>query len=75
MPTPEITQPKVAIIAPGIPAICKPTNVEVFSANGPGVICEIVIISVKIRCDTHEYFSTTSCRMNGMIAYPPPILN
>lgn len=44
---PEITQPKVAVIAPGIPAILIPTNVEVFTARGPGVICEIVIISVN----------------------------
>lgn len=38
MQIPEITHPKVAIIAPGIPAICIPTKVEVFTANGPGVI-------------------------------------
>ena len=44
---PEITHPKVAVIAPGIPAILIPTNVEVFTARGPGVICEIVIISVN----------------------------
>lgn len=31
---PEITQPKVAVIAPGIPAILIPTNVEVFTGRG-----------------------------------------
>ena len=35
---PDITHPKVAVIAPGIPAILIPTNVEVFTARGPGVI-------------------------------------
>ena len=44
---PEITQPKVAVIAPSIPAILIPTNVEVFTARGPGVIYEIIIISVN----------------------------
>ena len=33
-----ITQPKVATMAPHIPAICMPTKVEVFTAKGPGVI-------------------------------------
>ena len=35
---PDITQPKVAVTAPGIPATPIPTNVDVFTARGPGVI-------------------------------------
>ena len=45
---PEMTQPRVARTAPGSPAIRTPTKVEVLTAKGPGVSCEIVIISVKI---------------------------
>ena len=44
---PNKIEPMVAIIAPIIPAILIPTNVEVFMAKGPGVICEMVIISVN----------------------------
>ena len=38
--------PKVAATAPGMPAIWMPTNVAAFTTKGPGVICEIVMISV-----------------------------
>lgn len=44
---PDKTQPNVATIAPNIPAIRIPTKVEVLTAKGPGVIWDIVIISVS----------------------------
>ena len=40
MKTPEMTQPMVATMAPAIPAICRPTKVDVLTARGPEVICE-----------------------------------
>ena len=40
-------QPKVAMRAPGIPAILIPTKVAEFTAIGPGVISAIVIKSVN----------------------------
>lgn len=43
---PDRILPKVATIAPDIPAIRIPTKDAVLTAKGPGVICEIVIISV-----------------------------
>ena len=47
MVNPEITHPMVATTAPGIPATRIPTKEEVLTAIGPGVICEIVMISVN----------------------------
>ena len=47
MRMPLMTQPKVATIAPGIPPIRNPTKVEPLTARGPGVIWEIVIMSVN----------------------------
>lgn len=44
---PDKTQPNVATISPNIPAIRIPTKVEVLTAKGPGVIWDIVIISVS----------------------------
>ncbi len=43
---PEIILPNVATMAPGMPAIRIPTNEAALTTKGPGVICEIVIISV-----------------------------
>ena len=37
-----VTQPTVAIIAPGKPATFVPTKVDAFNAMGPGVICDMV---------------------------------
>ena len=45
------TQPIVAHIAPGIPAILIPTKVAELTAIGPGVICEIDIRSVNSETD------------------------
>lgn len=44
---PNRIHPNVATIAPNIPAMRIPTKVEVLTAKGPGVIWEIVIISVN----------------------------
>ena len=45
------TQPIVAHIAPGMPAILIPTKVAELTAIGPGVICEIDIRSVNSETD------------------------
>lgn len=45
--TPVKTQPNVANTDPITPPIFKPTNVDKFIANGPGVICEIAIMLVN----------------------------
>ena len=37
------TQPSVAVTAPAIPSIFRPTNVALLMAIGPGVICEMVM--------------------------------
>ena len=46
MKNPDKMLPIVATIAPGILAIRIPTKEAVLTTKGPGVICEIVIISV-----------------------------
>lgn len=43
---PDMVLPKVATIAPGIPATRIPTKEAVLTTKGPGVIWEIVIMSV-----------------------------
>ena len=40
-----VTQPMVATMAPGRPAMRVPTKVALLMAIGPGVICEIVTTS------------------------------
>ena len=52
-------QPNVAINEPGIPATFVPTKVEAFKAIGPGVICEIVRISMYSVLDNQLFCSTT----------------
>ena len=47
------TQPIVAMIAPGRPAICVPTNVAELIAIGPGVISAIVMISANCVIVSH----------------------
>ena len=42
-----VTKPIVALIAPPIPATFIPANVAAFIPIGPGVICEIVKISIN----------------------------
>lgn len=72
---PDIILPKVATIAPGKPAMRIPTKEAVLTTKGPGVIWEIVIISVY-SCMVSQLFKITTCScINGIIAYPPPILN
>ena len=44
---PDRIHPIVAVTAPGMPAILSPVKVEVLTAKGPGVIWEIVMISVN----------------------------
>ena len=68
MQMPEMTQPMVAATAPEIPAICRPTKVDVLTARGPGVICEMVIISVNTFGLTQPYLSTTCSCIAGIIA-------
>lgn len=41
------TEPMVAAMAPGIPAILMPTKVAELMMMGPGVICEMVMRSVN----------------------------
>lgn len=45
---PQNIQPVVAANAPIISPTWSPTNVDVLTANSPGVICEIVMMSVNI---------------------------
>ena len=40
-------QARVAVMAPGSPAILVPTKVAEFQATGPGVICEMVTRSLN----------------------------
>lgn len=68
MTKPEKTQPKVAAKAPGIPAVLSPANVEVLTASGPGVIWEMVIISVNSRSVSQCLKSTTRALMAGITA-------
>lgn len=65
---PNNMDPIVATTAPIIPAILIPTNVDIFIAKGPGVICEIVIISVN-SCNVSQPLETTilSC-IRGIMA-------
>ena len=63
---------RVAIIAPNTPATLCPTKLAALIAIGPGVICEIVIRSVKSLVVIQWYRSTTWPLMRGMAAYPPP---
>ena len=51
--------PRVAISAPGIPAILIPTKVAEFTAIGPGVIWEMVMRSVNSAMESQWYFVTT----------------
>lgn len=73
MQMPGMTQPIVAQTAPGIPAIWIPTKVEVLTVKGPGVICEMVIMSAKVCSLSHPSCWTTCDWIIGIIAYPPPI--
>lgn len=56
---PDIMQPSVATTAPEIPAMRMPTKVGAFTASGPGVICEMVTISVNSCAVSHPALSTT----------------
>ena len=69
------TPPIVAIMAPRSPAICIPTKVAALIAIGPGVICEIVIISVNPVILNQPFCTTTCSSIRGNAAYPPPKLN
>lgn len=71
---PEIILPRVATMAPGIPAIRIPTKEAVLTTRGPGVIWEIVIISVYSWIVSQAWELTTWCWIRGIMAYPPPIL-
>ena len=46
-------EPKVAAIAPGIQAICRPVNVAELTPIGPGVISAIVIRFVNSFMVSH----------------------
>ena len=62
------THPAVATSAPGSPPSCRPTNVAELMAMGPGVICEIVMISLNCSSVSQGCSSTTWCWMSGMAA-------
>lgn len=68
MIAPDTVHPTVAVSAPAIPAACTPTKVEAFTASGPGVICEIVIISANTRAVIQPRRSTISCWIMGITA-------
>ena len=72
---PEIVQLIVAMTAPINPPIFKPTKLEELIASGPGVNCEIVIMSVYSLSVSQWYWLTSKSSIKVMIAYPPPILN
>ena len=61
-------QPKVAATAPPKPAIRIPTKGEVFTASGPGVSGEIVMISVN-SCKVSQACRSMTCwRISGIVA-------
>ena len=47
------------MIAPGSPAIWMPTKVAELMAIGPGVICEMVMMSINSCMVIHPCRSTT----------------
>ncbi len=53
------THPRVAIKAPGIPAVLIPTKVAELTAIEPGVIWEMVIRSVNSDMLSHPCAVTT----------------
>ena len=53
-----VITPKVATILPITPLILYPTKVAELIATGPGVICEIPIISVNSVLLIQSFFST-----------------
>ena len=61
-------QAKVAVSAPGMPAMCRPTNVAALMAMGPGVISAIVVRSRKVWGVSQACTSTTCWRISGMAA-------
>ena len=53
------TQPMVAMMAPGSPAMRVPTKVAELMAIGPGVIWEMVMMSTNSCIVSHPCRSTT----------------
>lgn len=64
--------PRVAMIAPGIPAICIPTNVATFTIIGPGVNSSMVTGFANSSYVIHCWTKTTSFSTSGIAAYAPP---
>ena len=62
------TKPAVAAMAPPMPATFMPAKVAALMPMGPGVICEIVKMSMNCASVSQPYSSTTAAWMSGMEA-------
>ena len=62
------TTPRVAHMAPAIPATLLPINVAELIAMGPGVASAIATISSISSSLVQPYLSTASLEMRGSIA-------
>ena len=62
------TQPTVATSAPATPAMRMPTKVAELMAMGPGVICEMVMMSANSVMFSQPCRSTTCAWISGMAA-------
>ena len=54
------------------PSRLFPTNNAVFSEIGPGADCASASISINSSSPNHSFLLTTSFRIKGIMAYPPP---
>ena len=61
-------KPAVAATAPQVPATVMPAKVAALMPMGPGVICEIVKMSMNCASVSQPRSSTTAAWMSGMEA-------
>lgn len=54
------------------PSLFLPTNIAVLREIGPGTDCANASISINSSSASHFFLFTTSLRIRGIIAYPPP---
>lgn len=67
--------PRAAKRLPLVPDIFLPVNTDILITNTPGADCDIASASANSSSESHLFLSTTSLRISGSIAYPPPIVN
>ena len=74
MSTGMATLPVTAANTPRTPRRREPTAVAILTAKTPGMACATAMSPKKSSRDSHPRRSTSSRSINGIMAYPPPMV-